>query len=199
MSIRCCMVDQRLGRQDWVDAALKSLAKLGHQSLRAERLAVQLGVSRGSFYWHFEDVEAFQKAVLDQWEIVAVGSPYSRATKDKHQKAAGALSNLIRLAFRASVDLERAVRSWAAISPLAAKSLARVDQHRVDLLAALVSSSGVPPNQSHTTAVILYLTYLGHVATAGALTSEETVATLINQFCNPLEGGHRDIDVGHER
>ena len=57
------MADQ-LSARDWLDQGLKALAKSGFTSLKAEPLAKAMGVSRGSFYWHFADIAAFHAAVL---------------------------------------------------------------------------------------------------------------------------------------
>ena len=62
------MADQ-LSARDWLDQGLKALATNGFTSLKAEPLAKAMGVSRGSFYWHFADIAAFHAAVLKHLEI----------------------------------------------------------------------------------------------------------------------------------
>ena len=64
------MTDQ-LSAQDWVDQGLKALAKSGFTALKADPLAKAMGVSRGSFYWHFADIGAFHAAILARWHEVA--------------------------------------------------------------------------------------------------------------------------------
>ena len=64
------MTDQ-LSAKDWLDQGLKTLAKSGFTALKAEPLAKAMAVSRGSFYWHFADIGAFHKAILDHWREVA--------------------------------------------------------------------------------------------------------------------------------
>ena len=46
---------KRLSAQAWIDFALATLAREGFEALKADVLAHKLGVSRGSFYWHFKD------------------------------------------------------------------------------------------------------------------------------------------------
>ncbi len=179
------MAAQRLSPQDWIDAALKGLADTGHQALRAEKLAVELGVSRGSFYWHFADVSVFEHAVLDRWEALAVDAPYSQAVDDHDASASEVLTRLIRSAFQAPVRLEQAVRSWAAVCDAAASAVERVDQRRVALIARLLRNSGTPAGQATTSAVLLYWTYLGHVSTASTMPIEGVVPTLIELVSRP--------------
>jgi AcrR family transcriptional regulator len=56
------MTDQ-LSAKDWLDQGLRTLAKSGFTALKAEPLAKAMGVSRGSFYWHFADIGAFHAAI----------------------------------------------------------------------------------------------------------------------------------------
>lgn len=64
------MSDQ-LSAQDWLDRGLKALAAKGAGALKAESLAKSMGVSRGSFYWHFADIAAFRTAILAHWREVS--------------------------------------------------------------------------------------------------------------------------------
>src|SRR5438477_10906242 len=64
------MTDQ-LSAKNWLDQGLKALASRGFTALKAEPLAKAMGVSRGSFYWHFADIGAFHAAILARWHEVA--------------------------------------------------------------------------------------------------------------------------------
>lgn len=57
----------RLNRLDWLDHGLRTLASTGTNALKAEPLARSLKVSRGSFYWHFRDIEQFHIELLARW------------------------------------------------------------------------------------------------------------------------------------
>ncbi len=58
----------RLGAEAWEDAALKAIADRGLAGAAIEPLAKKLGVTKGSFYWHFADREALIRAALKRWE-----------------------------------------------------------------------------------------------------------------------------------
>ncbi|MBV9985736.1 helix-turn-helix domain-containing protein, partial [Bradyrhizobium sp.] len=60
----------QLSARDWLDLGLKVLARHGFAALKADRLAKTMGVSRGSFYWHFADIAAFHGAILKHWREV---------------------------------------------------------------------------------------------------------------------------------
>lgn len=61
---------QQLARQDWEQAALQMLAERGLDGLAIEPLARRLGVTKGSFYWHFSDRLELLKSALATWENV---------------------------------------------------------------------------------------------------------------------------------
>lgn len=54
--------------EDWVDAAERAFVDAGLGAIRVEVLARQLGVTKGSFYWHFADRRALVDAVMRRWE-----------------------------------------------------------------------------------------------------------------------------------
>src|SRR5690606_35575219 len=57
----------RLGREDWVELGLSLLAKHGPEALTIERLTDAAKKTRGSFYHHFEDHQAFLAAIGAHW------------------------------------------------------------------------------------------------------------------------------------
>ncbi|TAM00713.1 MAG: TetR/AcrR family transcriptional regulator, partial [Rhodanobacter sp.] len=58
----------RLSAENWEVAALDLIAEQGVGALAVEALARQLGVTKGSFYWHFRTREALLVAALERWE-----------------------------------------------------------------------------------------------------------------------------------
>ena len=104
------MTDQ-LSATDWLDRGLKTLARSGFTALKAEPLAKAMGVSRGSFYWHFADVGAFHAAILRHWRAVAAEQVI--ADLEAASDSDTALPLLLRRAFGARLSLEKAVRTWA--------------------------------------------------------------------------------------
>ena len=110
------MTDQ-LSATDWLDQGLRTLARSGFTALKAEPLAKAMGVSRGSFYWHFADVGAFHAAILRHWREVAAEQVI--ADLEAASDSDVALPLLLRRAFGAKLALEKAVRTWATFDPAA--------------------------------------------------------------------------------
>ena len=152
------MAETRLGPQEWVRAGLRALAKSGASALKADTLAASLGVSRGSFYWHFADVGAFHAAVLQHWREVA----YDNVVREVEGTPENRLAALVERAFRADVRLERAMRSWGTVDARARAMVEAIDTRRLKYIRQLLVEAGLAPNQASARARILYWAYLGH-------------------------------------
>ncbi len=151
------MADDRLTSLDWVNAGLKALAKSGFTALKADTLSKALGVSRGSFYWHFADVGAFHAAVLQRWREIA----YENVVREIKGAPDNRLAALLDRAFRADVRLEMAVRSWATAEVRAKTMVEAVDVRRLKYIRQLLAEAGLTSSQASARARILYWAYLG--------------------------------------
>ena len=169
------MADQ-LSAKDWLDQGLKALAEHGYTALKAEPLAKALGVSRGSFYWHFADVEAFHAAILKHWREVAA----ERIIAEVEASAGGEnpLQLLLRRVFGERLALERAVRSWATVNPAARAAVQAIDRRRVRYVQGLLGSSGLSPDVAGARAQILYWAFLGFALTDRPLPRRQRLALL---------------------
>ena len=58
---------RRLAVDDWIQAGFALLTEGGPNALRVDRLCEHLGVTKGSFYWHFTDLHAYRTALLEAW------------------------------------------------------------------------------------------------------------------------------------
>ena len=162
------MPDNRLGPAEWVNAGLKALAKSGFSALKADTLAKSLGVSRGSFYWHFADVSAFHAAILRRWREVAL----ENVIADLDRTADDRLELLLERAFGAGTRLERAVRAWATTDQRASAAVEAVDAERIGYLRKLTLEAGVHPSVAATRARIINWTYLGFALSSNKLDDE---------------------------
>jgi AcrR family transcriptional regulator len=170
------MADE-LSAKDWLDQGLRALAKSGFTALKAEPLAKALGVSRGSFYWHFADISAFHAAILRHWREVAVERII--ADLEALPPDRNALPVLLRRAFGNKPPLlESAVRSWAARDPVARSAVQAVDQRRLGYVENLLRASGSPAATASARAQILYWAFLGFALSGKPLSRVKQTAVL---------------------
>jgi AcrR family transcriptional regulator len=136
-----------LGRKDWIEAAITMLAEDNVEALRVDTLADKLGVTKGSFYWHFNGRDDLLAAVLETWRlrmtsetramiVDATGTPWER------------LERLIRIAVSPRQDvpggpLEMTLRDWARRDPKVAAVVREVDTERVAFLRQLYREAGL--------------------------------------------------------
>jgi AcrR family transcriptional regulator len=169
------MSDQ-LSAKDWLDQGLKALAQRGFTALKAEPLAKAMGVSRGSFYWHFADIAAFHAAVLKHWREVAAEQVI--AGLEASAKTVNPLELLLHGAFGSKQTLEKAVRSWAAIDPKARTAVQAIDRRRIDYIDHMLRQAGVEAGAASARAQILYWAFLGHALSDQPLPGAKRQAVL---------------------
>jgi AcrR family transcriptional regulator len=169
------MTDQ-LSARDWLDQGLKVLAQSGFTALKAEPLAKAMGVSRGSFYWHFADIGAYHTAILKHWREVAaeqIIAGLEAASKDKSP-----LPILLRQAFGGRLMLEKAVRTWATLDPTARNAVQAIDRRRLSYVESLLRGTGLAPAVARARAQILYWAFLGFALSDKPLPKARQAAVL---------------------
>jgi AcrR family transcriptional regulator len=172
-------MSDRLAAGDWVKAGLKALAADGVGSLKADLLAKSLGISRGSFYWHFTDIGAFHAAVLARWREITAEAVI--ADLDRVVPRGDRLRSLLRRAFTADAALEIAVRAWAVTDAQARAAVAAVDRRRLAYLEDILAAAGVGSAAAFARARILYWAYLGFALSRPKLARQQ-LETLLTEL-----------------
>jgi len=153
----------RLDRGRFLEAALDLLCEAGWQELRISTLCARLGVTKGSFYWHFDDLEALQLAVLAAWEAMGTDDVIA-AVEGTQRDPAERLRLLLRTAFAEPSRgdrIEAAIRAGAASDPRAAAVVARIDAHRLAYVRGLLEAAGVARPVAAQRSALVYRTLIG--------------------------------------
>ncbi len=141
---------------------MRALAAGGPDAVRVEALAKDLGVTKGGFYWHFDDRRALIEETLDSWE--KSGTEDVIATVDRGSEAAQAkLRRLFELA-PAAKDLfatELALRDWARRDPDVDARLRRVDDRRMAYLRSLFAQFLSSEEEVEARAMLAYSLFVG--------------------------------------
>jgi len=158
---RTAAPDARLSAADWEAAALDALAEDGLAGVAIEPLARRLGVTKGSFYWHFAGRNALLAAALGRWE-----QSYTERVIDAVDDLPGPRERLAGLIGRV-VTGGRSDRIHIALAtakhPLVRETLARVTHRRLAYLEACYVELGQPRLEAKRSALLAYATYVGLV------------------------------------
>ena len=145
---------------DWIKSAIVQLTDRGIDSVRVDVLAKSLGVTRGSFYWHFKDRDDLLRSVLNAWRDAATEQIIVRFER-KHADPRLLLKELISLPFRGrsaqrAARVELAIRAWARRGAVARQAVDEVDERRISYHAQLFSSLGFDIPEARARAFALY-------------------------------------------
>lgn len=151
-----------LSAADWSRAALDSIAEGGVEQVTVEGLARHLGVTKGSFYWHFADRGALVVSALDLWEQLGTLDIIDRLQRVRDPKAR--LRALFATAFGDLVDGPADAALMARIDdPAVGPVVRRVTAARVAFLDEVYRELGMSPTRAAARARIAYSTYVGHL------------------------------------
>jgi AcrR family transcriptional regulator len=153
----------RTPRSSWIEAGLRALAAGGPDAVRIEPLARALGVTRGGFYWHFNDRRALLEEILDAWEQASVDEVIDRVEREGGD-ARARLRRLSALAGSSDEPLriDLAVRDWARREPPVAERLRRVDNRRMDYLRSLFAAFCPDGDDVEARCMVFYSLWIGN-------------------------------------
>jgi AcrR family transcriptional regulator len=176
-------MSNRLTRSDWISHGLRTLASEGPGALKVGPMAAKLKVSRGSFYWHFQDLTDFEAQLLRSWEETSTDSVIRDL--DDREGEPTLLRHFMGEAFRGRRKLDRAMRAWAAEDRSVAQVVAAVDARRIHRVAKMLVDLGVDSERALHRATFLYWAFLGQAVVmnpAGASLPVSAMDDLIGLF-----------------
>ena len=145
---------------DWIAAATEVLVHKSIDSVRVDVLAKELHVTRGSFYWHFEDREDLLRRVLMGWQEAQTEQIIARHQREG-VKAEALIVELVELPFhgRAAMkgsSVELAIRAWARRDDAARMVVDEVDSKRLAYIEECFTSLGFSSKAARARAFTLY-------------------------------------------
>lgn len=169
----------RLTRDDWLRAGLDALCEGGPGALGAEPLARRVGATKGSFYWHFEDVPAFEATLLSCWQTEAEAAllGIEGPTETARLRASAQIIADSATSDTPALRCEPAIRAWAQGSTMAARAVQSVDEIRLARLHDLLAACGIGNPEM---ARILYASATGMQGLQD--TGRDTAATAIGSL-----------------
>lgn len=154
------MEKARLSAEDWALAALDMIAEQGLAAVAVEPLARRLGVTKGSFYWHFPSREALLIAALERWEVMEQEAVFGKleAISDPRSRLRD-LFQLVAHELKPHVIYSELLK--ALDHPVVKPVLGRVSQRRLDYLTASFRQAGLGRIDAQNRARLAYAAYVG--------------------------------------
>ena len=154
----------QLDRQSWITAAIEVMAEEGIAGLRVEVLAKRLKVTKGSFYWHFQDRRDLLMAILQHWKEGRIRD-IIKQTRAQPGNELAQIYHVIDVysasRSRRGMMIELAVRDWARRETEAAAIVAEVDDVRLRCARELFLACGVPMAEASSRCMLLYAYVFG--------------------------------------
>ncbi|MEM6995620.1 MAG: TetR/AcrR family transcriptional regulator [Myxococcota bacterium] len=156
------MAEAKTGKQAWIDAAVGALAAGGVEAVRVERLARALGVTKGSFYWHFADRGALLESVVDAWEAAGTEAVIAAVEAGGGDARARARALWAQTSGDDNLTAELALRDWGRRDPAIAARIQRVDNRRMGYLRSLLGELFGDTDDIEAKAMLLYSLLIGN-------------------------------------
>lgn len=181
--------DSRLGREDWIEAARQALIRAGVGEVKVDRLARDLKVTRGSFYWHFKDRDDLLSSLLMSWGRSNT-EPFQRVLRFDTANPVMQYRRFVEVWIRATEfdpAYDSAVRDWARNAPETAALVARADEARMAVLRTIFARMGYDAVEAEVRARITYYHQVGYYALS-IVESQRLRRTLLPTYFRVLAG-----------
>ncbi|MEM1193712.1 MAG: TetR/AcrR family transcriptional regulator [Pseudomonadota bacterium] len=149
----------RMKRAQWIELGFEAVKAEQPDALTIESLCTTAGRTKGSFYHHFDGIEAFVEALFDAWERTFTDKVIEQSSGEPGPK--NQLMALDTLAGMLDRDNEQGMRRLASRWPHAAARIAQVDDKRIAFLEALYSDLNLPNLDAAALARVEYAAFLG--------------------------------------
>jgi len=165
-----------LSVSDWLEAGYALIAEEGVRALKIERLCQQVGATRGSFYWHFEDIGSYRDALVASWNSFLEQDRDSLARLDELPPRQRLSKMMDQLVSNQHWMLERAMREWARSDPTAAANVRAADRRVLRAVTKAFEDHGCSHSEARFRAEATFAAGIGLLHLAGSTTRTGSAA-----------------------
>lgn len=156
---------EMLERDDWLAGARRLLIRQGVAAVKVDRLARELGVTRGGFYYRFKSRADLLNALLEDWRdhnsVATLAAIRGRGTPVERFRALMKVW-IDEIDYIPAYDM--ALREWARVSPKVARVVHAVDEERIEAFHQLFLDAGYPDEEAFIRARVFYYHQVGYYA-----------------------------------
>jgi AcrR family transcriptional regulator len=153
----------QLKAEDWIDRANELLIDENIRGVQIATLCQGLGVTKGSFYWHFRSRRDLLRAILDAWRKKNTLNVMNRIVSfvTPQRSLRGLLSLPRRPASARGARVEMSVREWARRDRDTFRSVQEIDVIRLRSFERLFRQLEFPPAEAKARAYVAYSVMMG--------------------------------------
>ncbi|MDL9944735.1 TetR/AcrR family transcriptional regulator [Gordonia sp. ABSL11-1] len=156
----------RLTVDDWLEAAMQVLVSEGVGGIKISRLCDRLGVTKGSFYWHFTDIAALMSALAEHCRRVEESARRTLADLASRPPAERIEAMVVLVSDPRRWTVESAVRKWAETDESIAATVAALDEQVFAVALAAMRDLGFDELEAHARATTLLYAGIGYLHSA---------------------------------
>ena len=154
-----------LERKDWIKAAYEVLTREGVERVRILTLAEKLGITRGSFYWHFKSRDELLQALIEEWQQKNTGALLAAcASSDDFTDWMLAIADCWTNENLFDPSLDAAMRNWGHHDAQMRQLVQEEDQKRLKAFQRLFQDHHFPATEAMIRARVFYFTQVGYYA-----------------------------------
>ena len=139
---------ERMSRNDWIGAAIRELDERGVDGIKVVVLARKLGVTSGSFYWHFKDLPELLGALLDHWEMDLTDRIIERSRAHDGPPQDRIFQLMTQVIENNAAGLDHAISVWAGRDPEIRRTFERTIRKRLQHAAWMFRQTGFGERQA---------------------------------------------------
>lgn len=153
--------ERKLSKSEWLRHGLEALRLYGIKGLNIETLAENIGITKGSFYWHFKCRDEFYEDLIQYWEEKLTTLPIEKIRVLPHNPVLR-LKALMKSVLNEELGkYDSCMRLWAAVEVKADEAIARVDKRRMGFVRSLFEEMGFSKKEAAVRSRIFYLHFIG--------------------------------------
>lgn len=184
--------DSPLTESDWVHAATEILVQENVRGIKIDKLCAKLGVTKGSFYWHFRQRSDILTALLKDWRRRATLNVIQSIARSG-AKGIGRLRNLIEMTRHPKAGevaaIEMSIRDWARRVEMPKEAINEVDTIRIQYFEQILLDEGFSAEESRRRSYVAYCIMMGdsilHRTLTDYVSPQEYIDTVLKIMSQP--------------
>lgn len=158
----------RTNVDDWIRIGYAILAEDGIEALKIDRLCARLGVTKGSFYWHFDGMPSYRSALITAWAELRDEDRRTFDDMDELEPRERLARMMAALVSPRQWTLERAMREWARNDETVAASVRESDRRVVRAVRRAFLDYGFDDSEADLRANAMFAAGIGYLHLAGS-------------------------------